>query len=220
MSMGSSQKKYILKTILQMKIETLMNKCYLVLVFLLLYTIGFSQGYIPITTTMKTPMGNIPYTYQVYTAPMNYYRNAPVTSQKGDFIIVLKNDSTVHTRARLDLSDSVHRIEIKKKKITSTILPHDTKQITLVWNTGLEFVGIPADSCWLFQVNVGKINSYSVVPYDTDPIIVAIQKGKDGPIIPLSKKNLRDMVGDDPKLNELIDKEKFEKVIRQYNRSK
>ncbi|WP_333818736.1 hypothetical protein [Ohtaekwangia sp.] len=169
---------------------------------------------------MRTPMGNVPYTYQVY-RPMVYYRNTPEANLKGNFIIVLKNDSTFHAHGRVDMSDSVHRIEIRKKKMTSIIRPEDTKQVTQICGSGMKVIAIPADSCWLFPVHTGKINAYSILPYyNLDPVVVAIQKGDNSPIIPLSKKSLREMVGNDPKLDELIEKEKFDKVIRQYNKRK
>jgi len=194
--------------------------CFVVLFLVVFRATTFSQGYIPVTTTMRTPMGNVPYTYQVY-SPMNYYRNIPEANLKGNFIIVLKNDSTFHAHGRVDMSDSVHRIEIRKKKMTSIIRPEDTKQVTQICGSGLKVIAIPADSCWLFPVHTGKINAYSILPYyDLDPVIVAIQKGENSPIIPLTKKSLREMVGDDPKLNELIEKEKFDKAIRQYNKGK
>jgi len=169
---------------------------------------------------MRTPMGNVPYTYQVF-SPMNHYRNTPEANLKGNFIIVLKNDSTFHAHGRVDMSDSVHRIEIRKKKMTSIIRPEDTKQVTQICGSGMKVIAIPADSCWLFPVHTGKINAYSILPYyNLDPVVVAIQKGDNSPIIPLSKKSLREMVGNDPKLDELIEKEKFDKVIRQYNKRK
>ena len=174
------------------------------------------------TTTIRTPQGNVPYTYQLYTNPAgynkyNYYRNTSSGKSGYDYTIIFKNDSVVQAFTKIDVSDSVRRIEIKEGKAEFVIKPHDTKRVYRVCKSGQRIIGMPTDSCWLFKVGEGKINSYSVLPYEYNPVIVAIQQGKDGPIIPLSKEILKKIIGDDPKLTKLIEKKKFNKVIELYN---
>ena len=97
------------------------------------------------------------------------------------------------------------------------IKPKDTKQIMQMYD-GKLMVGIPADTCWLFKVDEGDISIYAPFPTGDNNYYTAIQK-VDGPILPLTKENLKNMVGNDPRLIELIDKGKVFQAIWKYNKA-
>lgn len=178
--------------------------------------ITFSQGYIPVTTTIKTPHGNV---NQVnYINDRTYsYRNAPTETMTFDLKIVLLNDSVLSEDSKINFSEHVHFITVKHGKTKTIIKPSETKEVYRYSSTGRKIAGIPVDTCWLFLVGKGKINSYSQFPYEAYPVIVAIQTAS-GPIVPLNKKNLLVMMDtNDVKLLRLIDRHKFDKAINLYN---
>jgi hypothetical protein len=188
----------------------------MMLFFLAFTTIGFSQGYIPVTTTTRTPYGNVHQTNYINNPRYNY-GNGPMVTMKFDLEIILQNDSVISKTSQIDFSDRVHFITFKHGKIKTNIKPSETKKVYRYSSAGRKIVGIPADTCWLFLVEKGKINSYSAFPYEMDPIVVAIQNGS-GAIVPLTKASLRAMMNtNDEKLLRLIEREKFEKAIHLYN---
>lgn len=181
---------------------------------------SYGQYNIPVTTTMRTPYGNVPHTYYV-PSPRMYYGNPNSNiSAKYEFTIVLKNDSTFSTRTRINLEDEKnHSLVVKNKKVKQTYFPADTKTISRINFDGQLLTGIAADSCWLFKCGTGKINSYSFLAEVGMGFVIAIQEGNDGPIVPLTKENLEFIVGpDDPKIYQLIEKKKFIKAIEMYNK--
>ena len=169
---------------------------------------------IPVRSTISTPYGNVPYTYYVPGVPI-YYGNQQV-SFKYPFTVVLNNDSVFTANTRIDVSEKQHVITIKTKGEKTTYEPGQTKEISRILPTGMKLTGIPADSCWLFKANTGNINSYSFVAEESMDNVIAIQKG-DGPIVKLTKQNLLAMVGNDPKIQKMIELRKFKKAIQSYN---
>lgn len=169
----------------------------------------------PVRSTISTPYGNVPYTYYIPGVPM-HYGNAQI-SYKHPFTIILKNDSVITDNVRINISEKQHNIEVKVHRVKATYKPGHTKEIYRTLPDGRKLTGIPADSCWLFKTNAGKINSYSFIAEENMYHVIAIQKG-DGPIVKLDKKNLTDMVSKDPKVLKLIERNKFAKAITLSNK--
>lgn len=183
----------------------------------------------PVTTNIKTPYGNVPHSHYVY-SPRFYYHDQEAVSAKYEFFIVLKNDSLISGTSRIDLPEKKwHKHSItfkdKKTKIETTIYPRDTKSIyrMTVFSSASnaekkKIAGIPADTCWLFKSYWGKINAYSFVAELGLTYAIAIQRGNDSPIVPLTKENLAVMVGTgNERINKLIRKNKLTKAIELYN---
>lgn len=119
----------------------------------------------------------------------------------------------------INMTGSVAKLVIDNETDSIVITPADTKLVvTILYRTNERMEGIPADSCWLFKIVKGPINAYS--PFaEKDAHLIAIQK-EGGPIVPLNKENLFELVGTtDPKINKLIEKEDFQKAITTFNKN-
>ncbi len=179
---------------------------------------GYTQYNIPVTTTMRTPYGNVPYTYYVPGPRYNYNYGQGNPSVKYKFTIELKNDSSITTRTRINLDKKEDFLIVKNKKEKREIRPAETKSIYRINYEGRKLIGIPADTCWLFNVKSGKINMYSFLSEEEDlSFVIAIQSGSD-PIVPMNKETLTAIMGEDEDLMKLIEKKKFIKAIQKYNR--
>lgn len=108
-------------------------------------------------------------------------------------------------------------LNAKMLKDKNVIYPSDTKSVFAKIGGGKWMKGIPADSCWLFKSDEGKINTFSFIPEQGTSLIVAIQKGANGPILQLTKSNLLAMVADDPRALELAEENRLIHAIVQYN---
>jgi hypothetical protein len=139
-------------------------------------------------------------------------------SIKHKFDIVLKNDSAFTVTTRIVVRKDTNTVSFKKGNESYTLRPGETKSISVLSANGERIIGVPADSCWLFKVNSGRINSYSYVPEENMLRVVAIQRGEFGPIVPLNVENLSAMIGDDPKIRELVQAGKFAKAIKAFNK--
>jgi hypothetical protein len=176
---------------------------------------GFGQM-MPVTTTIKTPYGNVPHTYFV-PSPNHYYGQQNI-SGKYEFRVVLNNDSTFVTKTRINLSQKEdNSITVKQKHGKTQIFPNDTKYIMRVTFDNKILKGIPADSCWLFKVVQGEINGYSFLAEEMEMYVIAIQAGDDGPIVPLTKENLMPLVVSEKKAYELAKKNKLHRALNRYN---
>ncbi|MBK8291440.1 MAG: hypothetical protein IPK96_11390 [Flammeovirgaceae bacterium] len=176
-----------------------------------------AQFMIPQTTVIKTPNGNVNHTtYSYHQMPTGSI--GPV-SIKYDFTIVLKDSTVLNARTRIEYKDSTNIVTVKDKNEKRIIKPSETVELFRILPDGRKFGGIATDSCWLFQCTKGKINGYSRLADQNEDHVVAIQTG-DGPILPLSKDNLLDMVGEHKYCIELIEKKKFIKAIETYNKEK
>ena len=174
---------------------------------------------VPVTTTIRTPYGNVPHTYYVGSPRMHNFSGQVNASLKYKFTIVLKNDSTITVRTRIDHSGATHTLSVKHKdRFEQMISPADTKEIFRYDVENRKISGIPADSCWLFKTKPGKINCYSFLSEMGMAYVIAIQLGDDGPIVPLTKENLIPMVGNDPKLLKYIEKGKLRKAVETFNK--
>lgn len=180
---------------------------------------------VPHTRVINTPYGKVNQTTWINTGQPYYYfgqKNAIVfpLNYKGNFTVVTASDSVFTDKVNLILDDSINTavVERRSKKGGDIVFkPAETKQLQQVFN-GKMYTGIPADTCWLFKVIPGNINSYAPFPTDSGDFVIAVQKG-DGPIVPMTKENLYEMI-DDPKLRKAIDKGKLYHAVWKYNGSK
>jgi hypothetical protein len=174
------------------------------------------QGYIPVTTQMRTPYGNVPHTYYVPSG-MNYYYGRGSISVKYDFNVVLKNGEQKIIKSKINLQDSVHSLTYKENGEKKKLLPAETTEIYRFTQNGKKIAGVATDSCWLFKVVEGKINGYSFLSEVSTSYLSAFQAG-DGEILPLTKDNLMLVVGDDPKRVKWVEKGNYAKAILDFNK--
>lgn len=173
----------------------------------------------PVTTTFKTPYGNIPYRNYIHSASNNLYKN-PEISRRYEFTIVFKNDSTQKLKAKINCNEKgVNFLEVRSNGVKNEIHPSETKSISRKVIDGW-LSGIPADTCWLFNTKPGRINSYSFLAEPFTSLIIAVQKGVDSPIVALTKENLLAMVTDDAKASKLAQEDKLLRAIKRYNSRK
>lgn len=214
--------------------KTLISTFIFSLMIVLLPLKAMTQQFIPTTRTIQTPVGPAKIVdHHIIGAP-HYFGGVkkPSKSQsaysghvaypfilgKIDMTVVLQSDSVFNGRLLFKVYDSVHSLTLERKKKEGgnrIYVPKDTKQISQLYK-GRLIVGIPADSCWLFKVDEGKISSYAPFPTDVIEYYTAIQKNGE-PILPLTIENLKDMIGDNSKLIKLVDKGKVSQAIWKYN---
>jgi hypothetical protein len=172
------------------------------------------------TGTIKTPQGNVPYTYYTPSMHHNYSYGERDISPRHEFTVVLKNDSTFKTRTEINLlgNGKNNSITVKKgENAMREIFPSETKYISRALSKGRIFTGIPADSCWLFKTVQGAINGYSFLAEPSEKLVFAIQRGNDGPILPLTKENLLPMVESELKSYDLAQRGKLHEALARYN---
>jgi hypothetical protein len=188
------------------------------LIVLLFISSAASAQFVSVPYNMHTPYGNVPMHQQVY-MPMNYGNGN--SNPKYNFVVTLKSDSVIKFKSRIQSEKKKMYLVYKSKKGKKRISPSDTKEII-----GISFAygpvrGLPADSCWLYKVTSGEINCYTSVPVKDISYAMAIQKGRDGEIVALNKKNLEAITGtEDEQIVKWIKREKFVKAIEYYNSGK
>jgi hypothetical protein len=177
-----------------------------------------AQMMIPITTTTRTPYGSFKTTTWTPTGHQ-YFGNSQI-SIKYPFTVTMKNDSVFTAKTRIRFEKDTHSIVVKDRaKDKQIIHPSETKEIYRIRENGKKMTGIPADSCWLFRCKEGKINAYSFLAEEGMTYATAIQKGDEGPIVPLTKANLLKMVGEeDPKVLRIIKENRLVRAIEVYNK--
>ena len=150
----------------------------------------------------------------------------PEISRKHQFKFVLSNDSTFVQVSRIDVSyKKRHFMNVEWHGAAKAVIPSETKSISRIMPNGREWVGIPADTCWLFRISSGKINTYSFLDRKKPEYTIAIQKG-DGPVVALTVENFLSMLTPDERARwsayaEFKNKFKtlFE-VVEKYNKNK
>ena len=180
-------------------------------------TVAHGQFSIPVTTTIKTPHGNVPYTYYVPSAMPNLYKNPDISRRYEFKVVFLENDSSFIAKGKITSDEEgLNFLELKLKGAKGEVYPSETKSIA---RKGLDgwITGIPADTCWLFKTATGRINSYSFLAEPETTLIIAIQKGVKGEILPLTKENLLPMVEDDPKATRFAEENDLFRAIKRYN---
>lgn len=191
------------------------NRCLVSIIVSVQFNYVIAQGYIPVNTQIKTPHGNVPYTYYVPSG-MNYYYGRGSISVKYEFNVVLKNGEQKVVKSKINLQDSVHSLTYKENGEKKKPLPTETTEIYRFTQGGKKIAGIATDSCWLFKVVEGKINGYSFLSAESSEYLSAFQL-EEGEILPLTKDNLMPVVGDDPRRVKWVEKGNFAKAILDFN---
>ena len=174
-----------------------------------------------VPTFINTPYGNIPIpTY--YHMPMAYFNLGNRTSAintKDYYMVRLKNDSTIKVYGEIDLTDSIHTLNVKeKRKVVRKILPSETNYIVALGSENLRTAGKPTDSCWVFQQLKDSVSLYSVVPASDESYSLFFSKPGNTDLISMTETNLLALVGNDEELIKIIKKDKnFVKAIKKYN---
>jgi RNase P/RNase MRP subunit p29 len=171
--------------------------------------------------TFNTPRGNITVNQPVGMMPRYNGGFSGQANPRFDFTVVLKSDSVINLKSRIEVEDKKMFVLQKEKKVKRKIFPNETKEIygfSLSWG---RMKGVPADSCWLFKTYKGAINSFSSLPMKDQGAVIAIQNGEDGEIVALTKNNLKAMTGtEDEKIMKWLAKNKLTKAIDYYNKLK
>ncbi len=177
---------------------------------------GLFAQYIYVPQTISTPYGNVTTQRAVY-MPMNY-GNYGTANPKFEFTVVLKSDSVINLKSRIESEEKKMYVIHKVKKVKRKMFPNDTREIYGYSSIHGRMKGIPADSCWLFKAYSGAINSYLSLPLKDYQMVIAIQQGDDGAIVPLNKENLEATTGtEDPKIVKWLERNKLSKVLMYYN---
>jgi hypothetical protein len=128
----------------------------------------------------------------------------------------------VYEDKKFKKSDSVHRFQKIYADQTLYISVTDV-------DLGRLSYGVPLDSCWMFKVIDGPISVYAKSFFYLTLAangneqefakweIVGIQLN-DGPIVQLTDENLKGMLGQDTAALESLEKKKYYKAIKKYNR--
>ena len=190
----------------------------LLFAYLIFCTIKSNGQFVTVPTKISTPYGKVTIPTRQYAPWMHFNNGSAFSNPKYKFYIVLLNDSLVEAKARINIDDSINTLEWGKKEKKVVIKPTETKEIYRIDNFGKKISGIPHDSCWLFLVDTGRIRTYSVTSDIDYPLIGYIQKGKDEPILPLTKDNLLVMVAGNEKASRLAEKENLKRAINVYNK--
>lgn len=170
----------------------------------------------PTRTTFNAATGKAETTMNPLYQP--YYGNPNrKPTPKYDFTVTLNDDTSITLRSSLVVKKNKTYVVYKEKGKKQNIFPAQTKSIYS--SDGTQRIdGIPADSCWLFLISKGRINSYAMFPTTDSYKTKAIQKGADGKIVPFTKKNLEEMVGtEDEKIKMWFEEYRFLKIIQYYN---
>lgn len=125
--------------------------------------------------------------------------------------IIYKNDSVVTARGEWNRHTFPISIIVKHKKDMYLVFPSQTKELT-----ANNMTAITTDSCWLFRIQKGRINAYSFYP-DKKGDIAAVQKGKDGKIMPFSFLTMSELVADHRKAREFVKNGELYRALLHYN---
>lgn len=169
---------------------------------------------------IKTPYGNatIP-GYHISGASYFFLNNKGPVNGKYDYTIVLLNDSTItkKTRLKIDFKKNHSSITWNQGKDKKIITPKETKEIYRMVLGQTKLTGIAIDSTWIFLIDKGRIQTYSVTSDFREPTIAYFQYTATGDIQALTKENLLPFVADDNALVKLVNKNKLLEVIKKYN---
>jgi hypothetical protein len=130
------------------------------------------------------------------------------------FDTILRKTYLVVVNKKFPKSDPEHR--------NQRIYPDQTLQISRTNFSDKKIIGISKDSCWMFKIISGAINTYSYISEEPGPTfeestIIGIQLS-DGPILKYNVENLKQMVGNDADALESIESKDYLRAIKKYNR--
>ena len=178
-----------------------------------------------VVTFVSISQGLTPYVYQ-FGGP--YYRSiyhVPKTqiernSKAYDFTIVYKDSTTETYKSKIDLYGKTYYLAIDQPGVMKSVKASETISISRTSKKGELFIGISADSCWLFKIKTAKISLYSVLAETKTKFVVAMQVGHANPIIPITQKNLEAVIPNYSPARTLQQRGDFIKAIEMFNDEK
>lgn len=197
-----------------------MKKISLAMTLTLISVLCQAQNTWTINTPIHTPAGTInnQQTFGYKTEPFVFKNKA--TRIKSYYNIALLEDSLVNAYTRVDTKSIPHSITARVEKLTRKFTPRDTQFIVRIGDNSHEYIGLPADSCWMFRMISGKINVYHFLPFNQWEFAVAIQKGQDAQIQKINPDLIKLLIADDPKATQFFEDGDYETAIRVYNGEK
>jgi hypothetical protein len=192
-----------------------------VLVLLTLTSVTSVAQMIPMTNTMRTPYGNVTTTNWVAGPRMSYGNGSGELQESGKlkFEITFSSDSVVTLNTSIHYADTSYFEWKDGAKQSHKVFPSQTVAIRRTTPKGNVIEGIPADSCWLFLVEKGAINSYSYHPFSSSFAIIAIRSGDQGPIVPATKENIEPLLASDDEALEALKNKGPIAAISIYNKN-
>lgn len=125
----------------------------------------------------------------------------------------LQNDSVMTIYGKFDMADGKQKYVVPGKSYT----PSDVKELYVAVSEEESITGVSKDTCWLFKTTLGYISAYGKTPEMDAANITAIQKGKEGEIMPFSKELLMEWIKSNDKAVKLAEKGKYVEAIKLYN---
>ncbi len=143
--------------------------------------------------------------------------HSELSGRKYKFEVTLKNGEVINVESSIQTFDKKLFIGYKKNGSPQMVNPSDTKKIVALLGSN-RIPGVVTDSCWLFLLGSEKIKFYAIEPELRKKNFVAVQKGNDGTIVPLSKKNLKELFNtNNEEILIWIEEGKFFNAIKRYN---
>jgi len=143
--------------------------------------------------------------------------HSELSGRKYKFEVTLKNGEVVNVESSIQTFDKKLFIGYKKNGNPQMVNPTDTKKIVALLGSN-RIPGIVTNSCWLFLLGSEKIKFLAIEPELRKKNFVAVQKGNDGAIVPLSKKNLKELLNTrNEEILIWIEEGKFFNAIKRYN---
>jgi hypothetical protein len=124
------------------------------------------------------------------------------------------NDHIILENKKLSKSDS-NRIRKIFPRETLNIVYHDTKNGTIM-------TGIPADSCWLFLAETGRLKLYTCyTPADIlDVESINAFQVDEGPIQKWDLDKLKEVIAGNEKALKAFDQKRYVRAVRRFNNAK
>ncbi len=198
-----------------------MKKILLLTSIFSLFSFITKAQFIPNTTIIHTPMGNIPIT-SYYHIPHIYFNStnkSSVKTLKDYFLVKLKNDSTLKVYGKIDISGNKNKLVVKEKKQVRYILPEETVYIAPLGEYYSRTQGFANDSCWVFLQTNGFLTTYSILPEKDDIYAVFYKKREDDNYYVINETNLLELAEGDENIIKIIKKLKdYSKAIKAINK--
>jgi hypothetical protein len=134
------------------------------------------------------------------------------------FTVVFKDSTKISKLSKIDEHNGQFFLAIDQPGEMRAIQPSETLELSRYSEQDGIYKGMATDSCWLFKVEEGKINLYSVLPENESRFVVALQRGDDGPILPLTIANVKEAIKDDEELLEKLNEKKLVGALMKYNK--
>lgn len=192
---------------------------FLLLSITLLSCINFCFAQFTPPTRINTPYGAVTVkgNYNPQFFNHQYYQRIP--SSKHDYSVELKNGEVIEVRSKIHFQDSISYLKWKVDGETKTLFPQETKKIYFTNKKYQAFNGLAVKDRWVFLLKYSNINTYTITPdHEVVKVITHIQKGDLAEIVEFTADNLKKMISDNPAAVKLLEKNKLEKALNEYNK--